>query len=228
MSSLTDYLPQLTPVRIGEETYLAGQLTLDDLAYFQHQLELRQPHPYAVHRDEILSAEGDLREALLLKVVKDDASYPPMFTQPDGGRELVEFLRRVLGRYQELDLDKLIEIGSRITDLEHLDEWSALERVAYNSTPRGDLIRMMRRSPAEVDLSDNWGDILDRLARDYHMTPHQVGRLTISQYVSMCHKGKRRAMPTRALGRETQEQMFARVRREAELLAMLEPKPEVE
>lgn len=220
MSSLTDYLPQLTPVRIGEETFLAGQLRMDDVAYFQHQLELRQPHPYAVHRDRILSARGELREALLLKVLVEESTWPPTFTTPQHGEELLEFLRRVLGRYQPLDDDKLIEIGYRV--IEHIHEWHTLERVAYNSTPRGELIRMMRTSPDEVDQGDTWGEILDRLARDYHMTPDQVGRLTVSQYFSLCYQGKRSPMPSRARGPETEEQMFARVAREAELLASLD------
>lgn len=220
MSSLTDLLPQTTEVVIGGRTFVVGQLTIRDIAYFQHRLEERQPHPYAHSREAIENSEGELQEALVLKVVREDYRYPPLYSGYRDARELLDFLQRLLSRHQEFTQEDAINLAMDITG----EELKILDKLAFNDTPRDQLIRFLTppKDSNPWERADDWGEILDRIAQVYRWTYDQIGDLTISQFQTACRAGKLKAVPGSGGKVDTFEDAVDRMERERRLLKLVE------
>lgn len=234
MSTLTDILPQLAQVKVGDTSYIVGQFQIRDLSQLQALLERRFPHPYEVHRRAILDGDEELREALILRVRKEQSEWPPMF----GPETVMDFetlniwLYLLLSKHNDLAVAPTYfptttagltvpEAVTRIALTITSEELAALEKVAYNDTPRDRFARLLRSDrPDNSSFSDSWGEKVDLIAVTHHLTYAQVGEMTISQFWMARSGGKAEEMPTPSLAGLTHEQIIERLVKERRLLKM--------
>jgi hypothetical protein len=215
MSTLTDILPQPRVALVGGREFMVTQLQLKDIAFFQMKLEMRQPHPFAVAKDKIRDAQGEEREALILRVKRDDAFYPPLYTGYETFEDLVDFLERMLNKHQVVSREEVMELALAFS----AEEAIALDAIAYNDNSKEQFYRLVKGPEKKKGneeawgRKDQWGEILHHLVTTYRMTYTEIGELYLSQYHMLLAKGKAKAFPVVRLGYEAACERAKRERR---------------
>jgi hypothetical protein len=220
MSTLTDFFPEPSRVKVGDKTFTLGQLTLRDIARLQSFVEFEHPHPFANYRDKILATQGEEREALLLRCQREDLQWPPLWSGARNGKQLLQFLELVLNKHQTVTLEEVIEIARSITS----EELDSIDRIVYNYTDRDEFIGIIGIFPKKHikpwERVDNWGEVIHSILSKHDMTIDEVGDLTLSQYHMMMNLGKPKALPTMTGKSNSYEEVCAEMDRQRRLLGL--------
>ena len=220
MSTLTDFFPTTTAVKLGQKSFTVGQLTLRDVAQLQSFVEEENPHPYCKYREKIQVAEGEVRDALLMRCQREDLQWPPLWSGARSGKQLLQFLQLVLSKHNDITLEEVIEIASNITS----KELQQLDSVVYHFTDRDEFIALHQRPKQEKpwERVDNWGEIIHGLINRYGFTIDQIGDLTLSQYHLLMTQGKPKALPVMTSRAASYEEVCAEMERQRWLLELSE------
>lgn len=181
--SLLRALPQPTLLRLCGEDYHVSQLQVRDLAALQGFLEIQLPHPLEAIRDKLPGLPPDERDRLLIRAYRAARSYPPLVFDGEFTRVFstisgtAMFLGLLLRKHQDVGVSRLLEVATTISP----EEYTAVNRVAYAADPQDELERLMADEEDSVSPPrDDWGAMIDELARSHGWTYDVIGDLVVS------------------------------------------------
>jgi hypothetical protein len=193
MPPITRVVPVPRVVRLDGRRFVAGELTLGDLAELQAWLEEADPNPLDGLPPAWADVEPGTRPARLRALWDAAGEWPARLGTPAAGallgteRGRAFFLCLCLRRHQPaFGLGDALALLPRVWP----SEWAALRRVAYALTPREELVDELDPTPGKSRAGDWWKQ-LHAAAQLPHWPGYEgLARLTISQWRHLCSDGK--------------------------------------
>lgn len=176
---LTRAIPVPRAMKFGGLAIVAHELRLVDLAELQAFVEDSAGHPLAEMPKDLEGFRAAWHSA---------PSWPPRIGTPEGSAILASPPGRQL----------FVGLVARRTVDDHLAgavglagpaEWAAFNRVAWGLSPREEIAGIIAPDATPGGGSD-WCEDVAAICERYHMTPAQVGELTVSQYRMLASGGK--------------------------------------
>ena len=183
--NLLEILPQPRSIPLAGRLWKVSPLRIMDLARIQSWLQEVVPHPLEDHRDRILDAQGRERKKAIMRCQRQiaTANYPPVYpsafsrlilANEQGGRFYFGYL---LGRDQAVTDADLDHIVACITD----EERDRLDDLLWGGSSQWELVLNPPRIIKGGKPID-WCETFVKLSERYHMTPEQIGHLTVDQF----------------------------------------------
>jgi len=194
---LSELLPEPVALDLAGQEYRVGPLRLRDLAALERWLALAAPDPLRDLPPREADPAPATRRRRLAAARDAAASWPPRLGTPaaaellETGRGAVAYLWILLSRHQDLTVARARDLAGRLTAA----EWAALDRIAWGEPP---LEAILREVDPEAFGGDpeaaprDWGETIDRLARERGWTYAEVGELTLAQLACAERHGRPR------------------------------------
>jgi hypothetical protein len=172
-SSLSQLYPEPVEITLAGRQYKVSQLRIRDIASIQAFLEAYCPHPFA-SMDDFYAMEGDEREAAILKIGREDYSWPVVFGSEEADKVLASvgglaFLLLIsLGRYQTITHQESLDLARAMNE----DEVSRFLCTVYDISWRQRFYTLLNPPRPRVvqeglkPAIDEWGESIVNLAKD--------------------------------------------------------------